>query len=156
MGTPVFSKKYLQVLMEVFPEHCDITTVSHEGNPLTSVLSFYYKDEVLPYYGGGLFAARHYSAYPYMYWKVMENAVNNGARVFDFGRSMKDSGAYAFKKNFGFESEQLLYRYFLVNADEVPNIDPDSPRNKFITSVWKKMPLPVANQVGPILYPVVM
>lgn len=156
LGTPVFAKKYLKILMDVFKNQCDITTVSHQGNALTSVLNFHYKDEVLPYYGGGLYEARHYSAYPFMYWKVMENAVDNGESIFDFGRSMKDTGAYAFKKNFGFEPQQLFYRYHLVKAGELPNIDPDSPRNKLITSVWKKMPLPVANRVGPILYPVIL
>ena len=156
LGTPVFSKKYLKVLIDIFGDDCDVTTVLHAGKPLTSVVSFYYKGQVLPYYGGGLYDARHYSAYPYMYWKVMENAVNKDVQMFDFGRSMAGSGAYAFKKNFGFEPEPLLYRYHLVKAEDVPNIDPDSPRNKLITSVWKKMPLPVANKIGPILYPVIM
>lgn len=156
LGTPVFAKKYLKVLMEDFSGQCDIATVSHEGKPLTSVLNFHYKGEVLPYYGGGLPQARNYSAYPFMYWKVMENAVERGENVFDFGRSMKDTGAYAFKKNFGFEPQQLHYKYHLVKATKLPNVDPDSPRNKMITSIWKKMPLPVANTVGPILYPVIV
>ena len=156
LGTPVFAKKYLKILIDRFGDQCDITTVSHEGKALTSVLSFHYKDEVLPYYGGGMPEARHYSAYPYMYWKVMERAVDKGERVFDFGRSMKDTGAYAFKKNFGFEPQKLHYRYHLVKANALPNIDPDSPRNKMITSVWKQMPLPIANMVGPLLYKVIV
>ena len=86
----------------------------------------------------------------------MERAVDEGLRVFDFGRSMKGSGAYAFKKNFGFEPEALSYHYHLVRAAHVPDMDPDTPRNKMITSVWKKIPLPVANTVGPILYPVIV
>lgn len=156
LGTPVFSKKYLGTLIDVFGDQCEIATVSHADNPLTSVLSFKYKDQILPYYGGGLPQAREYSAYPFMYWKVMERAAEEGLRIFDFGRSMKDSGAYAFKKNFGFEPEALHYRYHLVKTDELPNMDPDSPRNKAITSAWSKLPLPMANTLGPFLYKVIM
>jgi FemAB-related protein (PEP-CTERM system-associated) len=156
LGTPVFSKKYLKTLIEIFGNAVEITTISCQGNPLTSVLSFKYKDQILPYYGGGLPSARDYSAYPYMYWKVMERAVNQGYRIYDFGRSMKGSGAYAFKKNFGFEPQVLPYHYYLVKAKEMPDMDPDNPRNKILTSAWKKLPLPIANIMGPVLYPVVV
>lgn len=156
LGTPIFSKKYLHVLLDVFGKDCQITTVSYQEKNLASVLSFKYKDQILPYYGGGLPIARQYSAYPYMYWKVMERAVEEGLRVFDFGRSMKDSGAYSFKKNFGFEPELLCYRYHFVKANDVPDMNPDSPRNKILISTWKKLPLPIANGIGPFLYPVIV
>lgn len=152
LGTPVFPKKYLKALIDTFGDAVEIMTVSSQGQPLTSVFSFKYKDRMIPYYGGGLPAARDHSAYPYMYWKLMERSVDNGFRVFDFGRSMRDSGAFAFKSNFGFEPEPLPYHYHLVKAESVPDINPDNPRNKFLISTWKKLPLPVANVVGPILY----
>lgn len=156
LGTPVFPKKYLGSLIDVFGEDLEITTIAHDDKPLTSVLSFKYKDQILPYYGGGLPEARSHSAYPYMYWKVMEKATNENINVFDFGRSMKGSGAFSFKKNFGFEPTPLAYRYHLVKSNEMPDMDPDNPRNKMLTSAWKKLPLPIANTVGPILYPVIM
>lgn len=156
LGTPVFSKKYLRVLVDVFGSAVEIATVSYKGKNLTSVLSFKYKNQILPYYGGGLPAARQHSAYPFMYWKVMERAVEEGLSVFDFGRSMKGSGAYSFKKNFGFDPEPLQYRYHLVKSDNLPDMDPDNPKNKFLISTWKKLPLPVANVIGPYLYPAIV
>ncbi|HQX27333.1 MAG TPA: FemAB family PEP-CTERM system-associated protein [Alphaproteobacteria bacterium] len=152
LGTPVFPKKYLKVLIDTFGDAVEIMTVFHQGQPLTSVFSFKHKDRMIPYYGGGLPAARDHSAYPYMYWKLMEHSVDNGFRIFDFGRSMRDSGAFAFKSNFGFEPQPLPYHYHLVKAESVPDINPDNPRNKFLISTWKKLPLPVANILGPILY----
>jgi len=156
LGTPVFPKKYLEVLIDIFGKACEITTISYQSKALTSVLSFKYKDQMLPYYGGGQPEARDYSAYPYMYWKVMEKAVNDGMHIFDFGRSMKGSGAFAFKKNFGFEPSVLDYRYHLVRAESVPDMSSDNPRNKMLTSAWKKLPLLVTNRLGPVLYPVIM
>ena len=156
LGTPVFSKKYLKTLFEIFGERAEITSISYEGRPLTAVLSFKYQDRILPYYGGGLPEARLHSAYPYMYWKVMEHAVDKGCILFDFGRSMKGVGAYAFKKNFGFTPAPLPYHYHLLKAENVPEMDPDNPRNKFLTSAWKRLPLPIANKIGPVLYPVIV
>ncbi len=156
LGTPVFSKNYIETLINVFGDACEITTIGHQGTALTSVLSFKYKDQILPYYGGGLPDARHFSAYPYMYWKVMERAAEEGFRIFDFGRSMEGSGAFSFKKNFGFEPQKLAYQYHLVKAQELPDMDPDSQRNKLLTDAWKLLPLPIANRLGPLLYPVIM
>ncbi|GJL85507.1 MAG: peptidoglycan bridge formation protein FemAB [Micavibrio sp.] len=156
LGTPVFSKQYLKDLITIFGKSCEITTIGHQGRALTSVLNFRYKDQILPYYGGGISDARHFSAYPYMYWKVMERAAQEGFKVFDFGRSMEGSGAFSFKKNFGFEPQKLSYQYHLVKAQELPDMDPDSQRNKFLTDAWKLLPLPIANRLGPILYPVIM
>lgn len=152
LGTPVFPKKYLRILVDVFGNAVEVMTISHQNQPLTSVFSFKYKDRIIPYYGGGLAAARQHSAYPYMYWKLMERSVESGFRVFDFGRSMANSGAYDFKRNFGFEPEPLHYHYHLIKAASVPNMNPDSPRNKLLISAWKKLPLPVANTIGPVLY----
>jgi FemAB-related protein (PEP-CTERM system-associated) len=53
LGTPVFSRRYLEILREVFGADCDVLTVTHQGTPVASCLNFYFRDEVLPYYGGG-------------------------------------------------------------------------------------------------------
>ena len=156
LGTPVFARKYLRILRAVFADAIEVTMITHQNKMLSSVLSFKYKDQILPYYGGGVPEARDYKAFPYMYWKVMERAVDEGIRIFDFGRSMKGSGAYAFKKNFGFSPHPLPYHYYLVNARAIPDLDPDTPRNKMLISVWKKLPVSIANRIGPVLYPVIV
>jgi len=108
LGTPVFPKRYFQILQDVFAERCDIVTVEHQGQPVASVMNFYFRDEVLPYYGGGTEAARDLKANDFMYWEVMRRAVDRGCRVFDFGRSKLDTGSYRFKKHWGFEPEPLF------------------------------------------------
>ena len=151
LGTPVFPKKYFAILKEVFAEDCEVLTITHEGEPVAGVMSFYFKDEVLPYYGGGKFAARKLYANDFMYWQVMENAREKGLRVFDYGRSKVDSGSYRFKKHWGFEPVPLAYSYHLVKAGEVPNVSPNNPKYKFFVDAWRKLPVGVANRVGPWL-----
>jgi FemAB-related protein (PEP-CTERM system-associated) len=52
LGTPVYPRAYFRTLLEVFGSDCEVLTVVRRGAPLSSVISFYFRDEVLPYYGG--------------------------------------------------------------------------------------------------------
>lgn len=152
LGSPVFPKRYFRALIEAFPEESDVTTVLHEGRAVASVLSFHFKQEVLPYYGGGTRAARGLAAADLMYWEVMRRAAQHrGATLFDFGRSKADTGAFAFKKNWGFEPQQLHYCYRLAPGASVPDNNPNNPKYRYFISAWKHLPLPVANLIGPHL-----
>ena len=82
LGTPVFPKKYFQVLKQVFGENCEILTIELEGRLIASVMNFYFKDEVVPYYGGGVDAARDLKGNDFMYWEVMRRAVDKGLSDF--------------------------------------------------------------------------
>ena len=151
MGTPVFGRRYFDILREVFGDACQVLTVADGGDPVASVVSFYFRDEVLPYYGGGTPRARTVAGYDFLYWELMRRACESGLRVFDFGRSKRDTGSYSFKKNWGFEPQPLYYEYDLVRATEVPNVNPLNPRYRHFIAAWKRLPLPVANTLGPWL-----
>ncbi|MEQ8496844.1 MAG: FemAB family PEP-CTERM system-associated protein, partial [Gammaproteobacteria bacterium] len=99
LGTPVFPRRYFAALREVFGKDCSVATVTHDGGVVSSVLSFYFRDTILPYYAGGMPQARALKAFDFMYWKLMCSAVAAGYRVFDYGRSKAGSGNYSFKKN---------------------------------------------------------
>ena len=88
-----------------------------DGKPLSSVLSFYFRDEVLPYYAGDDLAARDVAANDFKYWELMRRACERGLQVFDYGRSKVGTGPYAFKKNWGFEPEPLHYEYYQRRGD---------------------------------------
>jgi FemAB-related protein (PEP-CTERM system-associated) len=152
LGSPVFPRKYFQALADAFPEAHDVTTVLHEGRAVASVLNFHFREEVLPYYGGGTREARGLSANEVMYWEVMRRAgKERGAQKFDFGRSKIDTGAFAFKKNFGFEATELHYCYRLADGAKVPDNNPNNPKYKAVIALWKRLPVPVANILGPPL-----
>jgi FemAB-related protein (PEP-CTERM system-associated) len=151
LGTPVFSKRYFEVLTEEFGERCETATIVHQGVPVTSLVTFWFRDEVLPYYGGGLAAARPLSAYDFMYWDLMRRATERGVRIFDFGRSKADSGPYRYKKHWGFEPEPLNYEYCLGKARELPNLSPTNPKYGLFVRAWQKMPLGLSRWVGPMI-----
>ncbi|WP_407702857.1 FemAB family XrtA/PEP-CTERM system-associated protein [Thiobacillus sedimenti] len=149
LGTPVFSRKYFRLLKEEFGSDCEVLTITQDGKLIASVLSFYFRDEVLPYYGGGVDAARAVAGNDFMYWDLMRRACERGLKVFDFGRSKRGTGSFDFKKNWGFEPTPLYYEYFLVKDTEVPEVNPLNPKYRLFIQAWKKMPLALANVIGP-------
>ena len=149
LGTPVFSKRYFQILREVFANDCEVLTVTQDGRLIASVLSFYFRDEVLPYYGGGTLAARETAGNDFMYWDLMRRACERGIKVFDYGRSKRGTGSFSFKKNWGFEPQPLQYEYLLVRGERVPQHNPLNPKYALMIKAWQRMPLPLANLIGP-------
>jgi FemAB-related protein (PEP-CTERM system-associated) len=149
LGTPVFSKRYFQIIMEVFPDCCEVQTIEFEGKLVASVMSFYFRDEVLPYYGGGTSEARALKGNDFMYWELMRRATEKGVKIFDYGRSKEGTGSYRFKKHWGFEPEPLHYEFELINATEMPDINPMNPKYKIFIEMWQKLPLPISMMIGP-------
>ena len=153
LGTPVFSRKYFQTLKDVFGEKCEVLTVrNNDGVAVSSVLSFYDKGEVFPYYGGGTLEARGLKSNDYMYYELMcHAAMEKDCKKFDFGRSKINTGSYVYKKHWKIEPECLNYQYYLVKAKEMPNLSPSNPKYNLLISVWQKLPLKVSQFLGPFL-----
>ncbi len=148
-GTPVFSKGYFRNLMAEFGADCDILTVCHEGTALSSVLSFYHRGRVMPYYTGSAGLARDLGANDFMYWRLMRRAADRGCTIFDFGRSKIGTGPYAFKKNWGFDPIPVVHEYRTRDGQSLPDLNPLNPKYRLFIAVWKRLPLPVANLLGP-------
>ena len=149
LGTPVFSRRYFALLADAFGQDMDVLTIRDGETPVAAVLNFYWRDEVLPYYGGGTAQARACHANDFMYWEVMRHAAARGCRLFDFGRSKAGTGAFAFKKNWGFVPTPLRYRFRLAPGAAIPDHNPLNPKYRLFIAAWKRLPLPVANLLGP-------
>ena len=149
-GTPAMPRRYFVELQREFGDDCRLLTVSTaQGRPLSSVLSFYFRDEVLPYYAGDDEAARDFAANDFKYWELMRRSAASGLKLFDYGRSKQGTGPYAFKKNWGFEPTPLHYEYQLYKRDAVPQNNPNNAKYKLMIQAWRKLPLGVANWLGP-------
>jgi FemAB-related protein (PEP-CTERM system-associated) len=149
LGTPVFPKRLFAAMLDAFPDGSDILTVWQGDTPLASVLSFYHDGAVLPFWGGGSYAARPARANELMYYELMLHARRQGMTRFDFGRSKTGSGPFAFKKNWGFDPVPLTYGAWIDGDAPKRNIDPTDASYSRKIELWKKLPLPVANTLGP-------
>jgi FemAB-related protein (PEP-CTERM system-associated) len=150
LGSPVYPLAFFMELMKAFRESF-ILAVWKETKMVAGVLAFAHKDTLMPYYGGGLKEYFQYAINDFMYWELMKYGCENGYKVFDFGRSKRDTGPYHFKRHWGFEPQGSNYDYYLVKAKRLPNVSPANPRYKFFINVWKRLPLSFTNWLGPKL-----
>ena len=151
LGTPVFPRALFDAVLDQFGAEADILTVRHQGAAVASVLSLYHRGAVLPYWGGGTRAARALRANDRMYFELMRHARRRGCAHFDFGRSKTASGAYHFKRNWGFEPQPLTYASWTARGCAPRDADPTSARHALQIAVWQRLPLAVANRLGPLI-----
>lgn len=147
LGTPVFPRRLFAAMLDEFGADADILVVRKDKAPLSAVLSLYMNDTVYPYWGGGTFAARAARANELLYFELMKHAAARGCTRFDFGRSKLGTGAYAFKKNWGFDPTPLVY----ASWGQARDTNPLDARYARKVAAWKRLPLWVANLIGPTI-----
>jgi FemAB-related protein (PEP-CTERM system-associated) len=149
LGSPVFPRRLFGAIAREFGKECEVLAVWHEERIVAGVLSLLYEDQILPYYGGDLREPNLLGTADFMYWELMCHAARAGYRIFDFGRSREGTGAYDFKRHWGFEPVPLPYQYLLLRGDRLPDVSPSNPKFRIATRLWTRLPLSVANAVGP-------
>ncbi|WP_343519226.1 FemAB family XrtA/PEP-CTERM system-associated protein [Sphingomonas sp.] len=149
LGTPVFPRRLFTEMLHEFGKAADVLIVRDGGNAVAGVLSLYWRGTVYPYWGGGTADARRLRANDRMYFELMRHARERGCTRFDFGRSKVGTGAGAFKKNWGFEPQPLTYYDRVANGASIRDANPLNPKYRLQVAVWSKLPLAIANRVGP-------
>jgi FemAB-related protein (PEP-CTERM system-associated) len=151
LGSPVFPRRLFSALMEHFDKDCQLLTVWRNDRMVAGVLTLFHEDQVLPYYGGARPEALPCAVNDFMYWELMRYAARRGCRVFDFGRSREGTGAYHFKRHWGFTPVPLPYQYVLLTRAGLPDLSPSNPRFRLAMATWKRLPVAVTRVVGPFL-----
>jgi FemAB-related protein (PEP-CTERM system-associated) len=149
LGTPVFSRSLFIELQKAFPGQTRLFGVRKGSRLISGVFCFYFKDQVLPYYAGSL--DEYYKDFPnnFMYWSLISQSCREGYRCFDFGRSKKGTGSFAFKSGWSMQVVDLPYKYHLVRSREVPHMSPVDSAFRLPVAVWKKLPFPLTKALGP-------
>lgn len=151
LGTPVFPRALFDAIVAQFGDAIEVLIAELDGQPISAAMNFYYRGRVCPYYWGGTYAARGLNGNDFLAWEIMGRAAARGCTVFDFGRSKRDTGPYQWKLNLGFEPAPLFYEYELVRDKHMPDINPLNPKYRLFIDCWKRLPLPIAGILGPLL-----
>ncbi len=149
LGSPVYPRPLFTAMLEQFGEDADILIVSREGRPISTLFSFYFKGTVSPYWGGGTWEARDCFSNEVAYYELMRHALRRGCNRFDFGRSKVGTGSCSFKMNWGFDPEPLVYAVRTSDGAKPRSINPLDPKYKLQVSLWQRLPLALANLLGP-------
>ncbi len=151
-GTPAHSRRFFELLLQAFGERAEVLVVRDaKREPISAVLSLYFRDEVLPMHAGDAPRARELAANDFKYWELMRRATERGCRVFDYGRSKRGTGPFDFKKNWGFEPTPLTYEYRLLRGRAIPQNNPLNPRYRLMIATWRRLPRWLVGAIGPYI-----
>ncbi len=152
LGTPAFPRSYFAHLFEEYNGAIDIREIALGGKVVAAVLTFYLRDQVLPYYGASDPQFNADAPNNFMYFDLMRWGGQNGYRLFDFGRSKKGfKGSYDFKAHWGMTERDLPYEVLLVKRKQLPNFSPANPLFDLPIRIWSRLPLSVTRILGPRL-----
>lgn len=149
LGTPSFPAAHFRNLLRNFQGEINIRETMHGDKVAAAVLTFYFRDQVLPYYGAADPQCNPVAPSNFMYFDLMREAGKAGYRIFDFGRSKRVSGSYDFKSHWGMVERELPYEMLLLRNQQVPNFSPTNPAYQMPMRIWRRLPLPVTRMLGP-------
>jgi FemAB-related protein (PEP-CTERM system-associated) len=148
LGTPVYSPAFFENVLR-FAKDATVLLVRREGWPAAGAIAVRRGDRVeLPWICSD-YSQSSFSVNEYLYWNAIRWAFNSGARELDLGRCSIDGGTYRFKMQWTPEVRPLFWYYWLAPGNELPELSANNPKYALAVRCWKKMPLALANRVGP-------
>jgi FemAB-related protein (PEP-CTERM system-associated) len=150
LGSPSLPLAWFRGLVDEFGSQVVLHMVREpSGVAIAGVMSFCFGDTVYAYYSGSRSDRNHTGVNDFIYCRIMEWSAQKGFRRFDFGRSRRDTGPAAFKRNMGFEPTPLHYEYQLLHPDAaIPAFHPGNPRLRLPQRVWARLPVFLTAKLG--------
>lgn len=149
LGTPVYPKRFFAAVQETFPQASCIIVIRLLGRPVAAGFLLGFRDRLEIPWASSLREANPLGVNMLLYWEALKGAIEGGYRVFDFGRSTRDSGPYRFKAQWGAREIALYWHYWLRDGGRPPELNPHNPKYRLAISAWQRLPLGVANRLGP-------
>lgn len=149
LGTPVYPRRFFEAIVETFPDEASVYVVDLHGKPAAAGLVLAHGATAEIPWASSLREANRAGVNMLLYWSVLRDAAESGYARFDFGRSTKDSGTYRFKAQWGAQPQQLRWHYWLPDGAPLPRLTPGNPKYRAAIALWRRLPLPVANRLGP-------
>jgi FemAB-related protein (PEP-CTERM system-associated) len=149
LGTPVYGANFFREVLAAFPEHSRVFVVRHEGRPVAASLIHWYGSRVEVPWASSLREANPLCANVYLYWEMLRFATGRQFQVFDFGRSTPGEGTYHFKKQWGADARELVWEYWLSEGHALPQMNPKNPKFSLAIRTWQRLPVGIANTLGP-------
>ena len=150
LGTPVYPKSLFQTVSDHFGNQARFICARHENKPIAAGITISQGKSVEIPWASSLRKYNRMSPNMLLYWQAIKTACLDSNSSFDFGRSSPDAGTYRFKQQWG-SVPRPLYWYYDLHKGEVPEVNPNSPKYSGLVACWRRLPLPVANLIGPWL-----
>jgi len=151
LGTPAYPRRLFENILETFPKETTIG-VAKLGHKTVGGGFFYCFNGLAQCRWAAVdISVNKLAPNILLYWSAIKHYCQEGASVFDFGRSTFGSPQYEFKRRWGPEVIHLHYAYWTPNGTPVAMVRPDDPRYSRKVRMWKKMPLWTTRLMGPMI-----
>ncbi len=151
LGTPVYPKALFTLTLQTFAREARVVVVRHGRQTAAAGISLTFGRTVLNPWASSLRELRPLCPNMLLYWTLLEQAVADGAEVFDFGRSSPGAGTHQFKLQWGAVEHPLCWEYVLLSRPEPPDQGPSNAKFDRAIAIWQRLPLGIANRLGPIV-----
>jgi len=150
LGTPVYQREFFATVLRQFSDTSTLAVSYINRKPVAAGFLLRHRDTLEIPWASSLRKYNHLHVNLYMYHQILRYAVETNCQFFDFGRSSKNATTYRFKKQWGPTEIPLYWNYY--NFSEKPiDLSPDNPGFSLAIQAWQKLPLPLANFLGPHL-----
>jgi serine/alanine adding enzyme len=149
LGTPVYARNFFETILERVSGHARVIVVDLQGAPTAAAVLLGDGRRLEIPWAASLREANPLAVNMVLYWHALQHAIEFGHTEFDFGRSTEGSGTYRFKRQWGAQAVPLHWHYWLPDGAEPPRLNPDNPKFRMAIAAWRRVPLWVANAIGP-------
>lgn len=150
LGTPVFGPRLFESILLEFSPSAELCVVRYGAVPVAAALLVHGRGTTEVLSASSLRSHSFTSANMLMYWRLLERAVGRGQRVFDFGRSSRDSGTFRFKKQWGAKPEPAVWQYYLRKGN-VGDMRRENGKYEPLVAAWQRLPVALTRLIGPII-----
>ncbi|MDH5611255.1 MAG: FemAB family PEP-CTERM system-associated protein [Gammaproteobacteria bacterium] len=151
LGSPAHSKQLIENILTSFPDNSHIIVIRLNNKPVSAGLLLCHGNGMEIPLASTIRDYNQHSMNMLLYWEVLKFTVNQGYNHFDFGRSSKNTGTYLFKRQWGAQPKQLYWHYWLGNTNQLPSLNPSNPKYALIVNIWKRLPVKLAQWLGPFI-----
>jgi len=151
LGTPVYASSFFKIIAETLKERVKIVVVYLKNRPVAAGYLLSYKGRVEIPWASSLREYNRVGVNMRLYWEVLKYSIECGYKTFDFGRSSKGEGTYRFKAQWGAQPQPCYWHYWLNDGVDLPQLNPANPKYELAINIWRRLPLAVANMIGPFV-----
>ncbi len=151
LGSPVQSKHFIGNILLHFPRNSWLVVIKLHQRPVAAGFLLGSGDTMEIPLASTIRDVNPLSMNMLLYWEILKFAIKQNYSQFDFGRSSKNTGTYRFKQQWGAQPKQLYWHYWLGNSETPPSLNPSNPKYAIIINVWKRLPMILANFLGPAI-----
>jgi serine/alanine adding enzyme len=150
LGSPVHSRRFFRLMLEDLSGVARLLLVrDRDGRAVGAAICLFFRDTIMVPWVSSLREAFALCPNFVLYWEVIRHGCRHGYRTLDLGRSFRNKGTFEFKRQWGGRPHTLPWLFIDAVPGAAPSVDRDAGRFAPLVEAWKRLPVSLANAVGP-------